>query len=94
MRSPTWHLARADGTKERFYSMSSQIESERKEYYQQLERAQRGDLDVTSWLLWFLECLGRAIESSDEHLAGVLHKARMWERLNQRPRQRSAAISN
>ena len=78
-------LARADGTKERFYSMSSQIEAERKEYYKQLERAQCGNLDVTGWLSWFLDCLGRAIDGSDEWLAGVLNKARMWERLNQRP---------
>lgn len=78
-------LARADGTKDRFYSMSSQIETERKEYYSQLERAQRGELDVTGWLMWFVECLGRAIESSGERLAGVLNKARVWERLNTKP---------
>ncbi|TWT41515.1 Fic family protein [Botrimarina hoheduenensis] len=75
-------LARADGTKDRFYSMSSQIEAERNEYYNQLERAQRGELDVTGWLLWFVDCLDRAIESSNERLAGVLNKARVWERLN------------
>lgn len=78
-------LARADGTKDRFYSMSSQIEAERKEYYSQLERTQRGDLDVTGWLAWFVDCLGRAIENSDERLAGVLNKARFWERLSKQP---------
>lgn len=78
-------LARADGTKDRFYSMSSQIESERNEYYRQLELTQWGDLDVTDWLAWFIDCLGRAIENSDDRLAGVLSKARIWDRLNQHP---------
>lgn len=85
-------LARADGSPDRFYSMSSQIEAERKDYYRQLELAQRGDLDVTSWLVWFVGCLSRAICSSDERLAAVLHKARIWQRLQSRPvneRQRS-----
>ncbi|QDS97038.1 Fic family protein [Adhaeretor mobilis] len=75
-------LARADGTEQRFYSMSSQIELERKDYYRQLEHAQRGELDVTGWLAWFVDCLGRAIESSDERLSGVLKKARLWQHLN------------
>jgi Fic family protein len=78
-------LARADGTKDRFYSMSSQIEAERKEYYLKLEAAQRGDLDITSWLSWFLDCLGRAIDGTEQGLSGVLNKARLWERINQRP---------
>jgi Fic family protein len=78
-------LARADGVKERFYSMSAQIEADRKTYYSELELAQRGDLDVTAWLLWFLECLGRAIAASDERLAGVLRKSRLWERINRQP---------
>ncbi|HCN75881.1 MAG TPA: DUF4172 domain-containing protein [Verrucomicrobiales bacterium] len=76
-------LARADGTAERFYSMSSQIETERKEYYLQLERGQRNGLDVTVWLEWFLGCLGRAIAKADETLSGVLHKARLWEKVSQ-----------
>ena len=78
-------LAQADGVKERFYSMSAQIEADRKTYYSELEQAQRGDLDVTAWLLWFLECLGRAIAASDERLAGVLRKSRLWERINRQP---------
>ena len=78
-------LASADGTKDRFYSMSSQIEAERKEYYRRLEAAQRGDLDITSWLEWFLACLDRALDAADESLVGVLKKARLWERTNQRP---------
>jgi len=78
-------LSRADGTKDRFYSLSSQIEAERKEYYLQLEAAQRGDLDITRWLMWFLGCLDRAIGSADKTLAAVLHKAKLWERINRRP---------
>lgn len=78
-------LARADGTKERFYSMSAQIEAERKEYYFQLEAAQRGDLDITRWLAWFLACLGRAIDGADEALGAVLHKAELWRRINASP---------
>jgi Fic family protein len=85
-------LARADGTKDRFYSMSSQIAAERKEYYQEVEIAQRGDLDITRWLAWFLDCLGRAIDGADQALASVLHKAQLWQRINPTPvnvRQRS-----
>ena len=78
-------LARADGTKERFYSMSSQIAAERKEYYRELEAAQRGGLDITRWLVWFLDCLGRAIDGADHILATVLHKARFWQHVNRKP---------
>jgi Fic family protein len=78
-------LARADGTKDRFYSMSSRIEAERRDYYLQLESAQRAEMDITHWLAWFLGCLDRAIAGADETLAAVLHKARMWERINRRP---------
>lgn len=78
-------LARADGTADRFYSMSAQIESERIQYYDHLERGQRGGLDITPWLEWFLGCLGRAIDRARESLAGILHKARMWEQINRSP---------
>lgn len=78
-------LARADGTSERFYSMSAQIEAERKEYYLQLERGQRGSMDITNWLEWFLQCLGRAIEDAEETLSGVLRKAKLWDRVNHEP---------
>jgi Fic family protein len=78
-------LARADGTKDRFYSMSSQIEAERKNYYLELESAQRGDVDITNWLAWFLGCLDRAIEGADKTLAAVLYKARLWQHINRRP---------
>jgi Fic family protein len=73
-------LARADGTPQRFYSMSAQIRKERKEYYDILETTQKGSLDITRWLTWFLECLDRAIAATDEILGGVLKKARFWER--------------
>ena len=78
-------LARAEGAPERFYSMSTQIEAERKEYYLRLERCQRGDAEITTWLEWFLECLGRAIAGADEALSSVLRKAKTWERVNQGP---------
>ena len=78
-------LARADGTPDRFYSLSARIEAERKDYYDQLEAAQTGTLDVTRWMAWFLGCLDRAIESADTALATVLHKARVWQRLQAQP---------
>jgi Fic family protein len=88
-------LARADGTKDRFYSMSSQIAAERKEYYRELEIAQRGDLDITRWLAWFLGCLGRAIDGADTALAAVLHKAKLWQRINRGPvNQRQRHVIN
>ena len=85
-------LARAEGTKERFYSMSAQIEVERKNYYLKLERNQRGDTDITSWIEWFLECLRRALEGSESTIGQVLRKARVWKLINETPvndRQRS-----
>jgi len=78
-------LARADGMKERFYSMSAAIASERAAYYNQLESAQRGGLDITAWLLWFLGCLERAIDRAEGLLESVLRKARLWQRINMRP---------
>lgn len=75
-------LARAEGTADRFYSLSTQIEAEKKQYYLKLEQSQRGELDITAWLEWFLSCLGRAIDGAETALAGVLRKARTWERIN------------
>jgi len=75
-------LARADGTSDRFYSLSSQIESERKDYYDQLEKQQRSTPEITGWLEWFLDCLGRAISSADKTLGNVLFKAQLWEKIN------------
>jgi Fic family protein len=73
-------LARADGTEQRFYSLSAQIQRERKDYYELLEHTQKGSLDVTAWLAWFLGTLGRAIASAQGTLDGVLAKARFWQR--------------
>jgi Fic family protein len=78
-------LARADGTKDRFYSMSTQIAAERKDYYRELEIAQRDDLNITRWLGWFLDCLSRAVDASDGALAAVLRKAKSWQRINLKP---------
>ncbi|MFV2073913.1 MAG: Fic family protein [Thermoanaerobaculales bacterium] len=78
-------LSQADGTKDRFFSLSSQIEAERTEYYLQLEAAQRGDLDITRWLTWFLSCLDDAIGNAETSLAAVLHKAKLWQRINRHP---------
>jgi Fic family protein len=75
-------MARADKSEDRFYSMSTQIEKERNDYYNHLEKTQKGDMDITNWLEWFLSCLGRAIYRADETLVHVLHKARIWERTN------------
>ena len=75
-------LARADRTSDRFYSMSSQLAADRKEYYRELELAQRGELDITRWLTWFLSCLDRAIENVGQLLGGVIRKAELWNRIN------------
>ena len=73
-------LARAEGTDQRFYSLSAQIQRERKQYYDRLEATQKGTMDVTAWLAWFLGCLLRAVQGADETLAAVLGKARFWQR--------------
>ncbi|KAL1110052.1 hypothetical protein AAG570_014057 [Ranatra chinensis] len=75
-------LARADKSPQRFYSMSARIEQERKAYYAILEITQKGSLDITHWLEWFLECLERAIDGADGLLASVLRKAYIWNRAN------------
>jgi Fic family protein len=76
-------LARAEDCPQRFYSMSGRIERDRKEYYDILERTQKGALDITPWLVWFLGCLGRAIDGADEILSAVLRKAHVWQHANQ-----------
>ena len=73
-------LARSEGSPQRFYSMSAQIRAERSAYYNQLEQTQKGGVDVTDWLIWFLACLQRAIHGAQDVLAAVLDKARFWER--------------
>jgi Fic family protein len=74
-----WQLARSERSAQRFYSMSAQIRLERSAYYEVLEQTQRGPLDITPWLTWFLECLGRAFTRTELTLGAVLRKARFWE---------------
>ena len=74
-------LARSEQTSQRFYSLSAQMQHERSEYYQTLERTQKGELTVTEWMSWFLDCLQRALERSEETLSRVLTKAKYWDRL-------------
>jgi Fic family protein len=78
-------LGRADGCRERYYSMSAQIEKERSAYYDALERQQRSDVDITGWLAFFLDCLDRALVAADTALSTVLGKARLWAWINQSP---------
>jgi Fic family protein len=73
-------LARADGSPHRFYSLSAQIQRERKDYYDILETTQKGTLDVTAWLAWFLDTLHRAVDSVQHTLDAVLAKTRFWQR--------------
>jgi len=75
-------LARSERSPQRFYSMSAQIRQERKAYYEILEATQKGDLDITRWLEWFLECLSRAFDRAETILATVLGKARFWDRFS------------
>jgi Fic family protein len=84
-------LARSEMNSQRFYSMSAQIRQERDAYYDILEATQKGDLDITEWLEWFLDCLDRAFDRADTILAAVLQKARFWKKhanqqLNERQR--------
>lgn len=78
-------LARSEDSAQRFYSMSSQIRRERNRYYEMLETTQKGDLDITPWLQWFLECLDRAFDKADETLSAVMAKARFWESAQGKP---------
>jgi Fic family protein len=85
-------LARSERGAQRFYSMSAQIKQEHKKYYDILERTQKNSMDVTPWMHWFQECLGRAIDGAHDTLKGVLEKARFWDRIKDAPltdRQRS-----
>jgi Fic family protein len=72
-------LARADVSTQRFYSMSAQIRVERNDYYKMLERTQKGGLDVTEWLEWFLSCYDSALSNTDKTLSTVMQKARFWK---------------
>jgi Fic family protein len=72
-------LARSDKSVKRFYCMSAQIRAERKQYYDVLERTQKGNSDITEWILWFLECLNGSINSTSDILRKVLQKAEFWK---------------
>lgn len=74
-------LARSDGHAQRFYSMSAQIESEREKYYTVLEQSQKGEIDITIWMDWFLNCFIRAIHRAEGTLAAVLRKAAIWREI-------------
>ncbi len=88
-------LARAEGTAQRFYSMSAQIQTERKAYYNMLESTQKGELDITPWLLWFIACLDRAFDGAEAVLASALRKARFWESVADQPlNQRQRKVIN
>jgi Fic family protein len=84
-------LARSEASSQRFYSMSAQIRNERDIYYDRLEQAQQGTLDITSYLEWFLACLQCALDGVDGTLGTVMRMARFWdthasETFNQRQR--------
>jgi Fic family protein len=76
-------LARSEQSAQRFYSMSAQIRQDRKLYYDILEATQKGNLDITDWLEWFLDCLSHAIESAETTSAAVLTKARFWDQFSE-----------
>ena len=73
-------LGRSDGSTQRFYSLSAQIQRERNACYDILERTQKGSMDVTEWLAWFLDVLHRSVEQAHHTLDAVLTKARFWQR--------------
>jgi Fic family protein len=72
-------LARADGSPQRFYSLSAQIQRERKAYYEILEHTQKDGMDITGWLAWFLQNLHEAVQQAHATVDRVLQKARFWQ---------------
>lgn len=73
-------LARADRTRQRFYSMSAQIMKSKKGYHTILESTQKGSMDISQWLVWYFERLTEALEATEDILSKVLMKARFWEK--------------
>lgn len=71
-------LCKSENSSQKFYSMSAQIEEQKKEYYEILESTQKGTIDITKWLLWFLNCLGKAIESSSTIVENIIAKHKFW----------------
>jgi Fic family protein len=76
-------LSRAEGNAQRFYSMSAQIRLQRNGYYQILEKTQKGNSDITAWLVWFIECLTQSLLATDSALEKVLNKAKFWKKHTQ-----------
>ncbi|MHB8767348.1 MAG: Fic family protein, partial [Deferrisomatales bacterium] len=74
-------LAQAERRRRRAYSLSAQIHEERDQYYRILEETQKGDGDITEWLVWFLGCVRRAICRSDQEVQKALTRARFWQQL-------------
>ena len=75
-------LAKAENTAYRFYSMSAQIQKEKKMYYQILESTQKGDMDITGWLKWFLECLLTSMKNSESLIEKIMQKSKLWQKFN------------
>lgn len=85
-------LAQSDKSNQRFYSLSAQIRIERKQYYEILEKNQKGNLDITEWIVWFLKCLINALKATDSQLVSVLFKGEFWTKhsktlINQRQKK-------
>lgn len=85
-------LARLDEDLSRYYSMSAEINRNKKAYYETLERTQKGDLDITPWLLWFFSCLEEAINRASETIERTIFKTKYWNRfrdvsINERQRK-------
>ena len=78
-------LAQSENSGQRFYSMSSRIREERSDYYDMLERTQKGGLDVTDWLAWFVGCFARALDGAEQTCASVLRKAAFWQHYAREP---------
>ncbi len=88
-------LTRSDGSPERYYSLSAQLEHERRDYYQHLERAQKGSLDISEWLFWFLSCLEKSIKNAEKSLETTLYKNQILTKLkNSSPNQRQEKVVN
>jgi Fic family protein len=88
-------LAQDENQSIRYYSLSAQIVEQRKAYYQILERTNKADGEITEWILWFLQCMSKAILNSDNLLANVMLKARFWQRHAQTPlKERQSKVVN
>lgn len=73
-------LAQDEKISQRYYSLSSRIMAEGKAYYDILERSQKGSLDITLWLEWFLDCFIHALEDSEDSILNILQKSLFWQK--------------